>query len=177
MVAIVSDCGGGNVGLWKKLDISCSRSEINNSFKHPITGNNVYVFADAPHMLKLLRNWFIDFGFVLSNGKILKKDKVYELLHKTNTEISPNFKLSELHFDCSKTERMKVSLAAELFSHTTATCLKRYFPNDEEASSLADFIDLVNKWFDVMNSYTVVGPWYKRAYGLELKHQNEVLGK
>lgn len=144
---------------------------------HPITGKIIYLFADAPHMLKLTRNWFLDYGFVLQDGTIINKYKVYELFQKVKTEISPAFKLSELHFDCKGTERMNVRLAAELFSHTTATCLRRYFPDDVEASKLADFVDMVNYWFDIMNSYTDKGPWFKRAYGLELKHQDKVLGK
>ncbi len=177
VVAIVSDCGGSNVGLWKHLNVTCSRHHTQHFFSHPVTGEKVYLFADTPHMLKLLRNWFLDYGFVLEDGTIIKKKKAYELLLLVNTEISPAFKLSELHFDCKGTERMNVPLAAELFSHTTATCLRRYFPNDVEAIKLADFIEMVNYWFDVMNSYTHKGPWYKRAYGLELEHQDKVLGK
>lgn len=176
-MATVSDCGGSNVGLWKELNVSCSRNAIHHFFKHPVTGKNIYLFADSPHMLKLIRNWFLDYGFVLKNGTIIKKHKVYQLLQLVNTEISPAFKLSELHFDCKDTERMNVALAAELFSHTTATCLRRYFPGDAEASKLADFVDMVNYWFDVMNSYTFKGPWFKNGYGLEIEHQSKALGE
>ncbi|KAG4073211.1 hypothetical protein HA402_013476 [Bradysia odoriphaga] len=144
VAAVVSDCGGSNVGLWKQLNITCSRHHTNNFFLHPVTGRKVYLFADAPHMLKLLRNWFLDYGFVLQDGTVIKKDKIYDLLHVVNTEISPAFKLSDLHFDCKDTERMNVALAAELFSHTTATCLRRYFPNDVEAIKLANFLEMVN---------------------------------
>lgn len=106
--------------MWKQLHISCSRCEIHYFFLHPVTGENIYLFADAPHMLKLLRNWFLDYGFVLKDGTIITKDKVYELMLMVKSEISPAFKLSELHFDCKDNERMNGQLAAELFSHTTA---------------------------------------------------------
>ena len=56
VVAIVSDMGSKNMGLWKDLDISIHKT----SFLHPITGNNIYTFADVPHTLKLLRNHFLD---------------------------------------------------------------------------------------------------------------------
>ncbi|KAG4068381.1 hypothetical protein HA402_007901, partial [Bradysia odoriphaga] len=101
VVSVVSDCGGSNVGLWKELNVSCSRNAISHFFKHSITGKNIYLLADAPH-----------------------------------------------------TERMNVPLAAEFPSHTTATCLRRYFPDDSEVSKLADWIDMVNYWFDVMNCNT-----------------------
>lgn len=56
VIAIVSDMGSSNVGLWRNLDISIT----NTSFKHPITSKNVYVFADVPHIIKLARNHFLD---------------------------------------------------------------------------------------------------------------------
>lgn len=70
VVAIVSDMGPSNMGLWKSLEISI----LNTSFKHPATNNNIYVFADVPHLLKLARNHFIDSGFILKNDKFIGKD-------------------------------------------------------------------------------------------------------
>jgi hypothetical protein len=59
VVACVSDCGGSNVGLSKELGV-----DINNtSFKHPVSDNHIYMFADAPHLLKLFRNWLLDARF------------------------------------------------------------------------------------------------------------------
>lgn len=55
VVAVISECGGGNVGLWNELGITCTRAEVKNSFAHPVTGQKIYVFADTPHMLKLIR--------------------------------------------------------------------------------------------------------------------------
>lgn len=171
----MSDCGGKNVGLWKELGVTCSRTRVDYFIKHPVIDQNIYVFADTPHLLKLLRNWFLDGGFVLEDGTLIKKFKVLQLFKETKTEISPTFKLSELHFECKGNERMNVSLATQLLSHTTATCLKRYFRGDEQAESIANFIELVNQWFDVMNSYTPSGPYYKRGCGLQIEYQSEVL--
>lgn len=60
VVGIVSDCGGGNRGLWNKLEIS----EEKPFFANPVTSKNVYVFPDVPHLLKLLRNWLLDTGIL-----------------------------------------------------------------------------------------------------------------
>ena len=58
VVACVSDCGGGNLGLWKELGITMEKTHC----LHPVTGENIYFFADAPHLLKLIqlirRHWF-----------------------------------------------------------------------------------------------------------------------
>jgi len=68
--AIVSDCGGGNVGLWRQLDISTEKTY----FIHPLDSKKkMFVFADPPHLIKLVRNWFLDTGFVLGNGDLLSK--------------------------------------------------------------------------------------------------------
>lgn len=56
VIAIVSDMGSSNIGLWKTLNISIN----NTSFKHQITNQNIFVFADVPHLLKLARNHLVD---------------------------------------------------------------------------------------------------------------------
>jgi hypothetical protein len=67
VVARVSDWGGSNVGLWKELGV-----DINNtSFKYPVSDNHIYMLADAPHLLKLFRNWILDAGFKLKDGSVL----------------------------------------------------------------------------------------------------------
>jgi hypothetical protein len=59
VVALVSDMGPTNVGLWKNLDI---KPPSTSWFENTITNKRVHVFADVPHLLKLARNHFIDKG-------------------------------------------------------------------------------------------------------------------
>lgn len=56
VVATVSNMGPTNLGLLHTLNINME----NTSFKHPIFNNNVRVFADIPHLIKLSRNHFLD---------------------------------------------------------------------------------------------------------------------
>lgn len=56
VISIVSDMGSTNMRLWNSLNISVD----NTSFEHPFTKNQVYVFADVPHLLKLARNHLLD---------------------------------------------------------------------------------------------------------------------
>lgn len=56
MLGIVSDMGTANVTLWSNLNIGYDKQCF---FPHPTNNNlNVYVFVDAPHLLKLLDNGF-----------------------------------------------------------------------------------------------------------------------
>jgi hypothetical protein len=110
VVAIVSDCGSTNVGLWKNLGITTN----NTSFKHPISNNNIFVFADVPHLLKLIRNWLLDTGFLLEDGSLINKNPLEELLKLTDTEVNVCYKLSKKHIECSGPQRQNVRLAVEL---------------------------------------------------------------
>lgn len=56
VIAMVSDMGPSNMGLWRTLNISIE----NTMFEHPSTSNKIHVFADVPHLLKLARNHLID---------------------------------------------------------------------------------------------------------------------
>ena len=42
-------------------------------------------------------------------------------------------------------------MAAELFSKSTSSAIRTLFSDDEDMLVLAEFIDHVDDWFDVMN--------------------------
>lgn len=173
VVGCVSDNGGGNQGLWS----SCGVNYEKTSITHPETGWDIYMFSDVPHLLnlKLLRNWFIDGGFLLSDGTELNQSKIRELI-KMNVEISGIYKVGLQHLEVEKTERQNVKLASQLLSHSVAQALLRYFPEDPIAKKLSEFIELVNNLFDIMNSYSMAGICYNKPYGVDLVEQNKVLG-
>lgn len=65
----------------------------NTSFQNPVTQKAVHVFADAPHMIKLLRNHFLDSGYLL-NGKIINSKPIVDLLgHTQNPDLNIAHKL------------------------------------------------------------------------------------
>lgn len=174
--ACVSDMGGGNIGLWKELNIN-----IDNTFFNPSSDgsmSNVYVFADAPHTLKLIRNWLLDTGFNLSNGDVVNKEPIKNLIKlEENVDLKTAHRLTEKHINVERTQRQNVRKASQLLSHTTAAALKYNFPNDKTALSTSEFIELTNQWYDIMNSYVpkLYGQPFERAYGLELDNQDKIL--
>lgn len=174
VVACVSDCGGGNVGLWGTLNIN----EEQTHFLHPCTNEKVYFFADVPHLLKLVRNWLLDTGFLLEEGSLVNKKPLEELVNSNNTEISSCFKLTQKHLDCQQTERQNVALASQLLSHTTATGLIHYQPGADKSLALntGKFIEIISTWFDIMNSYSASETLHvKKPYGCMLQEQDEHL--
>lgn len=61
VAAVVHDCGGENIGVWKQAGINHAQNKV--SFPHPVTKEEIFFFPDAPHLLKLIRNWLLDHGF------------------------------------------------------------------------------------------------------------------
>lgn len=171
VVATTSDCGGANVIIWHKIDLSKEITYI----LHPVTQRKVFLFADAPHILKLVRNWLIDNGFTLPDGSTITHAPLWDLVTKKNTEVSGTFFLREEHLNCYRNQRQNVAYAAKLLSRKCSFALQRKV-NTPEAKRLADFILKVNGWWDIFNSrYPNESQVLKRPYGMNIEEQNEVL--
>ena len=166
--SIVGDLG--NQGLFKSLGVSHEKP----FFENPACQNRrVYVFPDAPHLLKLLRNHLLDKGYLLQDGTEIDKDDLKKIVEKDSGELKILHKLLPIHFNCVNSTRQRVRLAAQLISHTTATAIRCLLPDKKK---LADWVDLFDEWFDVLNS-RVLYHSKKMAcgFGVHFEDQNSVL--
>ena len=159
VAGIVSDNCSSNISCWRELG---AHDYTKPYFEHPITKKKNNVSPDTPHLLKLLRNWFIDHGSVF-NGTIVTAQPLRDLVEgRLGAEITLLFKLNTGHLELSSQERQNVRRAAELLSRTTAVSLRRYMPKENE---LADIIEMVDLWFSVSNSFHPNAKLhYKRSY-------------
>lgn len=115
---MVSDLGGGNRGLHKELGITLE----NPWFYNCCNKEKVFVFADTPHLLKLIRNHFLDHGFIY-NGKEVNKCIIEKLLSFSNKDLRITYKISQENLNVIGPARQKVKLAAKLFSHTISAAI------------------------------------------------------
>lgn len=181
--------GGANQGLWKQLNIKCiSKKETNKSktkqsnksnayevftsFMHPSTNKRVWVFPDMPHLLKLLRNNFLDYGITFPDNTTIDKETVRNVIEDQELKLSP--KLTHFHIDLRQSARQKVKYAAQLFSHHTACLMKLKYPNNKNVFNLFETTD---KFFDVMNSRFTVDQskkWHS-AFGIDFVNQLQIL--
>ncbi len=141
-VAIVSDMGGQNMALWKSLGINMEQTW----FRNPCDDKRkIFVFADAPHLIKLVRNQVAD-------SSVLK-----EYLDKAkDQDLSVAFRLYEKLLHVKGEERQRVKYAVKLLSNSVSSAVQ-YFgaKNMFQCTNwqvTADVIGMFNKWFDVMNS-------------------------
>lgn len=177
VVAIVNDLSPTNVRLWNSLGISVEKSFFINPFA---SDRDVYVFADAPHIIKLIRNNFLDSGFQLSEGKLVLSGCVRELIQRSASDLKPAYRLSVDHVNVSAMKRMRVRLAVQLLSETTAKALQyfgqRGLLKSKNWHETSQFISLVDSWFDLFNSKSPHDSKPSRyAYGLSLQKQNSLL--
>lgn len=117
----VSDLGGGNRGLHNELNVCTSKTW----FINPANKNKIHVFADVPHLIKLLRNHFVDQGFIF-NGKEINKHIIEKLIVFTNqTDLNIAHKISMENLNVRGAQRQKVKFATKLFSHTVSKAISR----------------------------------------------------
>ena len=149
---IVCDLSGANQGLLKSLGISMSCTSFENP-QHP--NRKVHVFADPPHMLKLVRNNLLDYGIETSFG-FVNSDPLYEVIRYQKGDYKLTPRLSEENLTVSGPHRQKVKLAAHLLSESMVLALKQLAKKgilkSKNWEATSHFIDLVDKWFDLMNS-------------------------
>uniref|UniRef100_A0A4Y0BDH9 Transposable element P transposase n=1 Tax=Anopheles funestus TaxID=62324 RepID=A0A4Y0BDH9_ANOFN len=79
---------------------------------------------------------------------------LWKLLHaRAEAEMTPIFKINKTHLKMSSLEKQNVRRAAQLLSRTTAITLRRYH-QDDDSKNLADYIEKIDMWFNVSNSYS-----------------------
>ena len=101
---MVSDMSTINRRLWKELGIKVDLKNEENckyNFKHPITEEPIWLFADFPHLLKLLRNHFLDKDVKLGpdfNNAVISVKVIQKLIDaQKSQDLQLTFNLSEKH--------------------------------------------------------------------------------
>jgi len=139
-------------------------STENHFFQHPVIKDvKIFVFADVPHPIKLLRNWFIDKGLLLPNCNEPFTATVFQAIVDMNKDgdLHIAHRITQQILDARASLRQAVQPAARLFSHTAAKTIKwageRGILKDREYIKFSDFVLTVNNWFDVHNSQQKYG--------------------
>lgn len=176
-------------------------------FFHPKNQNlKVFVFADTPHLLKLIRNHYFDSGFNIpvvnttttcidQNCKLkhesrhhvynehLSKSVLQEMCDLDSSDLKVAFKLKRDYLEVRGSERQRVNPAAKVFSNSTALAMEHFalqgFLKYEKINETVEKIKLINAWFDILNSKCQYYPKSpsKNAYGTDTVNQDKVLNK
>ena len=181
VVAIVHDLGSSNLRLWKDFGIDPVAKKF--SFKNPTAPDrDIFVFADVPHLIKLIRNNFLDSGFYLRDGSFVNDSCIREMMRASKTEYGLAYKLNEMHVNLEGPQRQRVMYAVQLMSKSCSSSLKylgeRGLLKSRCWKETAEFIGLVDEWSDVLNSSHKFGEKQSlNAFGINFDHQISVLNR
>ncbi|KAF2884419.1 hypothetical protein ILUMI_21743 [Ignelater luminosus] len=162
-LVLVCDQGSNNRRVLKQLGASKENPVIN------INGQEVYTSFDAPHLLKCLRNNFMNtkVQFFINKKAVSWTDveATYEV-DKRSMTTRAMLKITPAHMSPSNFQKMRVKYAAQIFSHTVSAAIKTVSitkeVNSVTALDTADFIENINDIFDALNSRVLHDPNPKR---------------
>ena len=173
--SITMDGTSSNLGTMIKFDckLGYSAKFIDDSFSFEVFSHDLYIFPDAPHMLKLARNAMADLGVLVDEKAYIKWDFI-RILHERQLDEGLKFgdKLSARHIEFQR-HKMKVKVAAQTLSSSVADAIEFLMENDHPLFQGADatiyFIRTINRIFDLLNSKKLKGTGFKKPLKLEDK--------
>nr|CAH7724979.1 unnamed protein product [Callosobruchus chinensis] len=158
--SVTFDGARQNVSMAEHLGANLNLDTLQASFAHPVDNHKVFLFFDACHMLKLVRNCLATYKTLTTkNNETIDWQYFEKLVAVQNKEgLTAATKLRKRHIQWEN-EKMKVSLAAQTFSRSVADAL-RFLEKDlalnfnefQGAEATANFSVIINNIFDIFNS-------------------------
>lgn len=160
VVGVLSDGASTNRCMWRELGVSGRLGLLENSFIHPLDDDRrVYMFSDAPHLIKCIRNRLKNQKCLQVKGEWIKwcyYDQLYVADRSLPAHLRICPKLTFSHLNPSSTEKMRVKLATQVFSNSVADGLQFHqqkgtagFGAQIKATIL--FTRRMNMMFDALN--------------------------
>lgn len=147
-----------NFSALKTLGCNFQTDKFKTHLQHPSTKEKVFIFLDASHMLKLVRNTLGTCKTLIDSSGEEIQWQYLEELHKLQAAEGFHLgnKLSIRHIHYAK-QKMKVKLAAQLLSQSVADALT--FCKDslklqtfQGSAATIKFLKIFNDLFDIFNS-------------------------
>ncbi|KAF4517055.1 hypothetical protein B566_EDAN004675 [Ephemera danica] len=165
-----------NINAAKALGVEILKDNQKSFIPHPITNEPVEVIIDPCHSLKLARNTFGAQGILYDiNGRAINWNllrELHDLQRQKGLHLANKIKNRHMYW---RREKMKVNLAAQTLSRSTALALQylresvengEQFKNSE-ATEL--FLLNINDAFDLLNKKVYYGSNFKSALRLDNK--------
>lgn len=168
MVSLTFDGTTTNVAMAKSLGCCFEPGKLKTYFSHPEPQikQNIYVFLDPCHMLKLIRNTLAVKTLWSNKEPVCWKfiEKLHELQEGESLHLGNKLKSSHIKFTKQK---MKGRYAAQVFSASIADalefCEKELNLSDfEGCNATIKFIRIINNLFDILNSKNLRQFGYKK---------------
>lgn len=156
IVNVTFDGASSNIAMVEKFGVDLKN--MKSYFLHPESNDTITVTLDACHMVKLVRNTLADKEILIDqNNEEIKWKYIVSLVECQEKEgLHAATKLRRKHVNFFN-EKMKVRLAAQVFSRSVADALTfceedLKHPEFNGASGTARFCRVINDVFDLLNS-------------------------
>lgn len=177
IISVTCDGPTAHLSMIRDLGAEISAEVIRASFHHPSSAaQDVAVFLDPCHMIKLLRNCLGTLGVIRNeNGESIRWQYILEL-HKLQEQEGLQLanKLKKAHVQW-KQSVMKVCLAVQTISASVADAIETCnvdlkLPQFKGSEATVDFLRIFDELFDRLNSRNPLGKFKKapispRNYG------------
>lgn len=158
IISLTFDGAATNMSMASILGANLTLPSLKPCFPHPITKDNIFIILDPCHMLKLVRNALADTGpFFDDNNRIISWQLFSNLVNLQEQQgLHLANKLRRRHVQFSN-EKMKVRLAAQIFSSSVADALE-YCSLDLKLDDFKNsegtiiFCRTIDKLFDILNT-------------------------
>jgi len=168
--AFVTDQGSNFVSFSKSVYVSPQRPYFT------VNGKEIVYLFGPPHLLKSTRNMFFKHHFCIDDEFTDNKYIIqfYNIDSKLNLRAAP--KLTHAHINPGPFEKMRVYLAAQVFSQSVAAAMNTHLELGKlplESKCTIHFIDKMDKLFDIFNSSKVPN---KKSFRRPFKNTSMQIG-
>lgn len=159
VTSLTFDGAAANISMCSHLGANFNNPlNLQTKFNHPITKEPIFIFFDACHMIKLVRNCLASQAEIVDVDKRnIKWSYITQLVKKQNLEgLHAATKLRMRHLQWQR-EKMKVRLAAQTISKSVSDALTflrddMKCPEFQDSEATSKFLLIFNNLFDIFNS-------------------------
>lgn len=170
--AVINDQASNNRSCFKSLNVSkeVPYFEVEN--------RKIYALFDVPHLIKSIRNMHMKYDFQTEDG--LASFNILRSMYDIDTQCKSTRmcpKLTEAHIHPNSFEKMSVSRATQVYSHSSAVAIKtmvglnKFGNMNDVALSTSKFVEKIDKLFDCLNSKYL---YHKNPYSCAIQKNNNV---
>jgi hypothetical protein len=164
VMVIVCDMGPCNQALWKLFGITATRTIVVNKIPHPTDPDNfLYFLPDVPHVLKNIRNCFVQENHFFLSQEIVNKFELKSnvvsvkpvkglFIFQADDQLKISPKLTSKVLDpSSHFNKMNVSNATKFFDRRNSAAMRLLVEEENRDVSnltVAWFIEVIALWFE-----------------------------
>ena len=161
IIYVTCDMGSSNRALWKDFEIGCSRNSVKKNFiQHPYYAEKrIYFLDDIPYVVKNIRNHLANGQSIIIPQNLVVKyglpsdtiniEPIRKLaVFQQDLDLKPAPNLISKLLEPSHFDKMKVSMALHVFSHSVNSALRLMVEVEKwnnETLTTAWFVELMDK--------------------------------